>query len=320
MAAQEDSSGVRKSGSESAAAAAARVVAAANNSTQQQQRRSSSAASRVSRPSPLKNASGSGSSSVAITSALPPRVPPLINDDDDDDDEEAAFAGFPALEVELARSGEMIAAAIDNVARFVHEHDVIEFINNELDRESATVALLDAVTAIVCLGFPFNTADGKRGSPDDVLLDACCPIMFVIGQHAMLPVATKKTKTSPSKQLQPPQAQAESGANLSKNLIPNILDLPIIIAKDGTDSVPTDLPPTSTTTTIPSLVYLNEGTPSQQPIGVKYTKIILAKCTDQSNSSGPVILTKTNKATPKPTVSKTTNTKIVKVKSNVKKV
>ncbi|KAL7291332.1 hypothetical protein TKK_0014933 [Trichogramma kaykai] len=134
------------------------------------------------------------------------------------------------------------------------------------------------------------------------------------------PVATKKTKTSPSKQLQSPQAQAESGENLSKNLIPNILDLPIIIAKDGTDSVPTDLPPTSTTTTIPSLVYINEGTPSQQPIGVKYTKIILAKRTDQSNSSGPVILTKTNKATLKPTGSKTTNTKIVKVKSNVKKV
>ncbi|KAL7291331.1 hypothetical protein TKK_0014932 [Trichogramma kaykai] len=136
MAAQEDPSGVRKSGSESAAAAAARVVAATNNSTQQQQqRRSSSATSRVSRPSTLKNASGSGS--VAISSALPPRVPPLINDDDDDD-EEAAFAGFPALEVELARSGEMIAAAIDNVARFVYEHDVREFINNELDRESDT--------------------------------------------------------------------------------------------------------------------------------------------------------------------------------------
>jgi regulatory NSL complex subunit 3 len=36
------------------------------------------------------------------------------------------------------------------------------------------------------LGFPFNTVDGKRGAPDDTLLDVRCPIIFVIGQNSML--------------------------------------------------------------------------------------------------------------------------------------
>ena len=48
------------------------------------------------------------------------------------------------------------------------------------------ISLLESVTAIVSLGFPLNTADGKRGTPDDCLLDVRCPIMFIIGQNSML--------------------------------------------------------------------------------------------------------------------------------------
>ncbi|XP_017889717.1 KAT8 regulatory NSL complex subunit 3 [Ceratina calcarata] len=48
------------------------------------------------------------------------------------------------------------------------------------------VAQIEHVTAVICLGFPFNTAEGKRGTPDDTLLDIRCPVMFVIGQCATL--------------------------------------------------------------------------------------------------------------------------------------
>ncbi|XP_012278162.1 KAT8 regulatory NSL complex subunit 3 isoform X2 [Orussus abietinus] len=46
------------------------------------------------------------------------------------------------------------------------------------------VAQLEHVTAVICLGFPFLTVDGKRGTPDDTLMDMRCPVMFVIGQNA----------------------------------------------------------------------------------------------------------------------------------------
>lgn len=48
------------------------------------------------------------------------------------------------------------------------------------------IAQMELVTAVICIGFPFVTVEGKRGSPDDILMDMRCPVMFVIGQNANL--------------------------------------------------------------------------------------------------------------------------------------
>lgn len=45
---------------------------------------------------------------------------------------------------------------------------------------------MDHVTAVICIGFPFATVEGKRGTPDDTLVDIRCPVMFIIGQNATL--------------------------------------------------------------------------------------------------------------------------------------
>ncbi|GLH05111.1 Uncharacterized protein GBIM_10722 [Gryllus bimaculatus] len=46
------------------------------------------------------------------------------------------------------------------------------------------VALVEQVSAVVCLGFPVFTVEGRRGEPNDTLLDLRCPAFFVIGQNA----------------------------------------------------------------------------------------------------------------------------------------
>ncbi|XP_011301541.1 KAT8 regulatory NSL complex subunit 3 [Fopius arisanus] len=46
------------------------------------------------------------------------------------------------------------------------------------------ISMIEHVNATVCLGFPFSTAEGKRSTPDDILMDVRCPVMFVIGEKA----------------------------------------------------------------------------------------------------------------------------------------
>ncbi|KAF5269375.1 hypothetical protein FQA39_LY08767 [Lamprigera yunnana] len=44
------------------------------------------------------------------------------------------------------------------------------------------VAQIEHVVCVVCLGFSVLTAEGRRGEPDDSLLELQCPVLFVIGQ------------------------------------------------------------------------------------------------------------------------------------------
>lgn len=44
------------------------------------------------------------------------------------------------------------------------------------------VAQIESVLCVVSLGFSLLTAEGRRGEPDDNLLELQCPVLFVIGQ------------------------------------------------------------------------------------------------------------------------------------------
>ncbi|KAL3279731.1 hypothetical protein HHI36_017240 [Cryptolaemus montrouzieri] len=44
------------------------------------------------------------------------------------------------------------------------------------------VAQAEPVLAVICLGFSLLTAEGKRGEPEDTLMELQCPVLFVIGQ------------------------------------------------------------------------------------------------------------------------------------------
>lgn len=44
------------------------------------------------------------------------------------------------------------------------------------------VAQVEPVLCVICLGFSLSTAEGRRGDPDDNLLELQNPVLFVIGQ------------------------------------------------------------------------------------------------------------------------------------------
>ena len=49
---------------------------------------------------------------------------------------------------------------------------------------AAQVAYLEQVTALICLGFPLFCVDGKRGEPDDFILDIRSPTQFIVGKSS----------------------------------------------------------------------------------------------------------------------------------------
>lgn len=46
------------------------------------------------------------------------------------------------------------------------------------------VAQVESVFCVVSLGFSLQTAEGRRGEPEDTLLELQCPVLFVIGQRS----------------------------------------------------------------------------------------------------------------------------------------
>lgn len=46
------------------------------------------------------------------------------------------------------------------------------------------VARVEPVMCVVTIGFSLLTAEGRRGEPDDSLLELQCPVLFIIGQRS----------------------------------------------------------------------------------------------------------------------------------------
>lgn len=46
------------------------------------------------------------------------------------------------------------------------------------------IAQVEPILCVICLGFSVITAEGRRGDPDDNILELQCPVLFVIGQCA----------------------------------------------------------------------------------------------------------------------------------------
>lgn len=44
--------------------------------------------------------------------------------------------------------------------------------------------MVEQVNAVVCLGFPFHTLEGKRGEPNDSILEIKSPVIFIVGDNA----------------------------------------------------------------------------------------------------------------------------------------
>jgi regulatory NSL complex subunit 3 len=54
------------------------------------------------------------------------------------------------------------------------------------------IAQVEQVLCVISIGFSLLTAEGKRGEPDDNLLELQCPVLFVIGQCSSTSVYVSK--------------------------------------------------------------------------------------------------------------------------------
>lgn len=47
------------------------------------------------------------------------------------------------------------------------------------------IAQTEAVACIICIGLDFHTAEGIRGTPDDIILNIPYPILFIMGENSV---------------------------------------------------------------------------------------------------------------------------------------